>query len=123
MLRIQPRKGRQKRRVNIQDRARKLANERRAQQPHKARETNQIDAVLGKFRQHHAIVNFAIESLRRQADGIQSAFASDLQPARIGPIRNHHRDLGIDRSGGHVVRDRLEIRAASGDQNTETLHR
>jgi hypothetical protein len=45
MLRIQPRKRGQQRRMNIQNPAREFAHETGAQQPHVARQAHQFDAA------------------------------------------------------------------------------
>ena len=117
VLRVEPRKGRQQRRMDVQNALRKLAHEMRAEQAHEAGQAHQVDVVLAQFRDQQAIVDFAIEALGRNGDGVQAALAGDLQAARFRAIGNHHRDLGVDRPGGDVVGDGFEIRSAAGEQN------
>src|ERR1019366_9181132 len=61
--------------MNIQNTLRELASEARAEQPHEARQADQIDVVLVQFRRQLPVVHLAIQTLGWQAHGVQPARA------------------------------------------------
>ena len=63
MLRVQPRKGGQQRRMDIQNALGKFADEMAAQDPHVARQADQIHTASPQFVDQLAIVHFPIEAL------------------------------------------------------------
>ncbi len=112
----------QQRRVDVQNPHRELPHEVGAQQPHEARQADQIHLVLLQFRDHHAVVDFAVESLRWQS-----------KPPSIPRRRAVSRPCASGRfeittampasicGRGDVSRDGLEIRAAPGEQNADAF--
>ena len=54
----------------------------------------------------------------------ETAFARSGEAGRVGFVRDDDGDFGIrDAAGGDAVRDGEEVRAATGEQDAETMRR
>jgi hypothetical protein len=120
-LRVQPGEGREQGRMNIQNLKRKFTHEPGAEQAHESRQANQIHFRTSQFLGQHAVINFAVQALGGNADGMETALTRHFQTARFRAIGNHDGDFRIQAAGGDVVRDGFEVGAASGKQNSKSL--
>ena len=117
-LGIEAGKRRQQRRMDVQDPIGKGVEQRRADQPHEAGETDQPDVVRLQRLRQRLIVGVTRARGRAAAPSCASMPASRARsrPAASGTIRDHHRDRGIERAPGDGVDDRLKVAAAPGNQ-------
>lgn len=112
-LRLQPGKGRQQRRMNIENALWKSLHKIGRKQPHVAGQANQIDPLLLQNGYHLAVVSLTFEAFRRQHVRQQSASFGPFDSRSVRTIADDHRDSRAgDGAGTHGVGERLEIRAA-----------
>src|SRR6187401_305135 len=122
MLRVESGERGQERGVDVENAERELAHEGGAEQSHVPGEANEVDLVGAKLGGDQLIVGFALEALRGQGHGVESQLPRRLEPGRLGLIRNHHGDLGVELAFGDITGDRSEVRAAPGKKNTDSPH-
>src|SRR5262245_51984259 len=123
VLCVEPREGGKKRRVNIQDPLRVFPHKARAQQAHEPSQADQLNIVPFELLDQPLVVYFAVESLGWHADRVKASLPGDIESARFGAIRDHHRDLGAKPARGDVIGDRFEIGSAAREQNPQPTHR
>ena len=122
-LGVQPRKGGQQRRVNIEHALREGPHEIRAQQAREARQAHQVDRIPVELVDQPVVIRDALHAERRQQDCVQATLPRRLEPLSTGPISNYDRDLGLDSAAGHLIGDSFEVGAAPRQQNAQPLHR
>jgi hypothetical protein len=120
LLGVETREGRQKRRVDVHDPIGKRLEQRRADQPHEAGETDERDVSRAQLARERAIVVVARGKVARQHDErLDTGGLRACESGRLSAIRDDHGDLGVESSIGDGVADRLQIRAAPGNQHGE----
>ena len=95
-LRVETGKGRQQRWVDVDDRARKGAEEGGVQDAHEAGEEHQLDAVLLEHpdvRGLGLVVEARPIAARRHVHGRHAGAPGALERRRLGSVRQHHRHL------------------------------
>jgi len=110
----------QQRWVDVEDSVRERVDERRAQQAHESGQTYQADVALLQLLYQRAVVVFARrERFVVEDQGLDVGRARMIEAGRIGLVRNHDGDRGIEAFLFDRLDDRLEIRSPPGDQDAE----
>src|SRR5262245_33721898 len=109
--------------MNIQNAARKFADERRTQQPHVSRQAHQLNPTAPQFVDHLPVVHFAVQPFRGQTYGIQPSPARRFQSGRLRPIADHDGDLRVQCAARHPIRNRFEVRPAAGEEYSQSPQR
>ncbi len=108
--------------MNVQYAAAKCRDEIRRQQAHETGEANQIDARIVERGDDHAIVGFALKSLRRDDARRDAALGGAVEPRGAFAIGDNERNLGIGNAAcGYTLNERNEIRSAATQQHANTL--
>ena len=120
-LRLQTRKRRQQRRMDVENRVRERFNERRTNKPHESGKADQGNIARAQLPHQRAIV---VVSRRPRAmgkaDGFDSGRSRSTQPRGIFTVRDDDRDRGIEPAVRNRVDECLKIASASGDEDAES---
>ena len=109
--------------MNVEDAIGKCFEQPRSDQPHISGKANQIDTPRAKDLDDGAIVRVAIGVVRRiKMYGLDAGVAGPRKARGIRAIGHNDRDLSIEPSSGNRVEDRLQVAAASRDQNGNSCH-
>src|SRR5215470_484042 len=105
--------------MNIQDALRKRRDEIRRKQAHIAGQTDQVDLGLAQRCGHLAIIDLALQALRRYYKCGQSASTSAIYSRRALTIAQHQCDFRVGNSPGrYTIRQGLEVRATPTQEHT-----
>ena len=117
-LRVETRERRKQRRVDVQDAAGERADEPAREDPHKAGEADEPDAMLvERPAEGHVVRDAVTEVLRVEPDGGDAARPRARERRRLLLVSNdddHARRVARPRGG---VEERLEVRAAPRDED------
>ena len=106
--------------VNIQNSVRESLDKHSAEQPHKAREANQLDiAVLELFDQLPIVIFARRESrvvLIVNNERFDAGLLCPLQPGSIRAIGNHHCNLGVEALLSDGINNCLEVTPAARNE-------
>ena len=120
LLRVKARIFREQRRVDVENAIRERIDEDRAQQAHESGKADKRDVAVVQFGDERAIVVLTRRvGLVAQHERFDAGGSRVIETRRIGAIRNHDRDRCVELSSLDRVDDRLEVRAAAGDQDAE----
>ena len=106
--------------MNVQNVIREGLHKRRPNDAHEARETDQVDIPAAELCGDRAIVVVSARKGRRaEHQRLDVCRARTGEPARLRSVGDDHGDRCVEAAVTNGVKDGLEIRSASGDQNRE----
>ena len=108
---------------DVEDAVRIARDEGRAQQPHVARQADDLDAAPLELGVHARVVRLARQPAMVEDDRLDAARLRALEPGRRGDVADDEPDARRDLSGFDRLQDRLHVRAAPRDQDADALHR
>ena len=94
LLRLEARKRRQQRRMDIENPRWKLLHQPRREQPHVTGEAHEIDLMIQQSGRYCAVMLFA-PGLPVYRHCLDAASAGNFQAGSIGAVRNHDRNARI----------------------------
>jgi hypothetical protein len=119
-LRIDARKRRQQRRVNVHDAHRILGDELRGQQAHVAGQRDEIGPGVFEHAHDFCFMRCAVRKRAVIDDECGQAERSRaLDSRRLRPVRDHADDLRIEAAPRDRLVNRFEVRAAAGKENCQ----
>src|SRR4051812_42274452 len=118
MLRVQSRKGRQKRRMNVEDLVRKLGYELSAQKAHVPGQADQVDPLILEHLSHFGVECSTLYARRRQGNTGETERPSVRQTRGLRLIRENQTDLAFELTGRDIPLNGSEVRTAAGQENT-----
>ena len=123
-LRVEPRKGREQRRMDIENAVWEGGDELGRQQAHVPGQANQLNAMRAQAGNHVGIVHSARASLGDEDFGGKSQLARLGKAFCFGDIRDHNGDLrAFEPSLADRFGNRNKVRSAAGEQNAEADRR
>src|SRR5690348_4995163 len=118
-LRLEPRKRRQQRGVNVQNAIRKRGDKIRRNQAHITRKANQIDTRRLQCRHNQLVIGLALQPFRRNRSRRNPARPRTLQPRRVFAIAQDKRNLGArNLPCRNALCQRLKVRSTPREQHT-----
>src|SRR6185437_3903088 len=119
ILRIETRKSRQQRRVNVQNAIAELVDKMAAEQAHVSGKADKVDGVLAQEIRHLAVVFVAVDTLRFESPAGKAEFAGQRKPGGVGAIRKNEANFAIEITAEYVSGDSFEVRAAAGEKDAQ----
>ncbi len=122
-LRFESGKGREERRMDVENPPRELLHEPGREQPHVSGKADQINFVLLERRDNLSVMILSRFALGWNHHRIQSASARSGDARCVCIVRDDDANARIDDAARvDAVGDGDEVRAASGEENTEGMH-
>ena len=117
-LRLEAGKRRQQGGMDIQDAVREGRDQRGAHQPHETCEADQIDVSCAEQMDECGVVRVSVGILAGvDVDRLDARVAGATEPGDVGAVGDHHCNHRLEPAVRDGVDDRLQVRAAAGDQD------
>jgi hypothetical protein len=123
-LSVESRKGGKKRGMDVEDAIGKRFQQRFPDDPHEPGEADQFNAAVEKDIGDRLIAGLSVGKVSSVDDAsFESRLACARKPGRVGPIRDHNSNAGVEPALLNGVDNGLEIRTPAGDENADsTIH-
>src|ERR1700691_5071384 len=118
LLRLQSRKRRQQRRMNIENPPRKLLHKPGRKQTHVSGETDEVHLILPKRPDNFAVMLLPRRALRWNHHRIQSALSSSSDTRSVRTVRDNHDNARVRNAARiNAVGNGHKVRAAPREKN------